>query len=133
MKSRGRSIQVSAKEAARLQAAFGKQDAQLQVSVAEQGQQTQDCIKGKHPRSSASLEQYQRDHPEDCEPNLAFPGCDNHHLQDPVPCRSCGLETKHLVQLRGITGPLSVTMPECLACATLRRSGTLKRRRKVFP
>jgi len=86
--------------------------------------------KPKPPRSSESMVLHERTHPEDCEPRLAFEGCDNHHLTHAVHCPTCGLESKHLVQLRGLTGPLSVTLPECLACATLRRNGTLRRPRR---
>ena len=80
------------------------------------------------PSTSASLEAYQREHPGDCDPT--FPGqVDSHHVERSCPCPMCGTPTTHFVQLRGLQGPLSVTLPMCVECAKVEQTAARRKRR----
>jgi hypothetical protein len=77
-----------------------------------------DRLFGKQPRpsTSASLDAYRREYPQDCEPSP--PGFFAHHvLEQPVTCGRCGALSRHLVQCYG-AGPCSIGDVVCLACGT---------------
>ena len=69
-------------------------------------------------RTDATLRADRRERPEAHEHDLLH--ADNHHLSRPCPCPGCGEPTTHFVQLRGLSGPVSVTLPECVPCARVR-------------
>ena len=79
--------------------------------------------------TSASLNQYRRDFPEDCTPSP--PGyAATHVLEDALGCRKCGRQVNLLVQCYG-DGPCATVDWLCLACGEVEKQKP--RKQKVRP